>query len=105
LIGVVPAQAPVVAVSVWPSWAVPDTVGYEVTAGGMGRTTRRVPRANTTRVRWEAARPEPAAFLALTVTRSVMPMSRLDGVYRDLVAPAIHLHFLRPAGQRCQRYL
>jgi hypothetical protein len=66
--------------SVWPSWAVPDTVGDEVTAGGVGWTTRRVRLASTTRVRREDARAEPPAFLAVTVTRSVVPMSRLDGV-------------------------
>jgi len=92
-------------VSVWPAWAVPDTVGDEVVAGGLGGGgTRRVRLASTTRVGREAARAEPAAFLAVTVTRRVVPMSRLDGVYRDFVAPAIALHFARPPGQRCQRY-
>jgi hypothetical protein len=70
LIGCVPLHVPDPAVSVCPCWAVPDTVGDEATAGG----------ASTARVGREVARPEPAAFLAVTVTRRVVPTSRLDGV-------------------------
>jgi hypothetical protein len=60
------AQLPVVAVSVTPSRAVPDTDGAVMLKGGAGRTGR---------VGFETTVLEPAAFSVVIATRSVESMS------------------------------
>ena len=67
----VPLQLPDVAVSVWPSCAMPDTVGCEVTAGGVGWTVA---------VGDDVAATLPPAFVAVTRTASVPPTSALSTV-------------------------
>ena len=73
------SQVPFAAVSVWPEAAVPAIVGRVVAAGGGG--------GDTTAVRSEAAVLEPLAPIAVTVTRSVDPMSAAATVYCSAVAP------------------
>jgi hypothetical protein len=71
VIGVVPVQVPFVALSVCPSTGVPDTVGEEVSAGGV---------AWTTAVVVEVAFALPAVLVAVTVASSVLPTSVEVGV-------------------------
>jgi hypothetical protein len=71
VIGAVPLQVPDVAVSVWPSCAMPDTVGGEETEGGTGWTTAEGE---------DVADTLPPAFDAVTRTASVSPTSALARV-------------------------
>ena len=64
----VPLQFPEVAVSVWPCCAMPDTVGCDVSVGGVGWTTA---------VGEDVAGMLPPAFDAVTTTTSVPPTSAL----------------------------
>ena len=73
-----PPQAPLVAVRVCPSCAVPETVGAPVFDGGA---------AATVAVADEVALLEPAEFDAVTVTRIVEPTSELLAAYVCAVAP------------------
>lgn len=65
-----PVQVPLSAVSVWPSWAVPEIVGGDVLAG-----LAVVAAAVATAVAAEVAVTVPSAFLAVTTKRSVLPTS------------------------------
>ena len=64
-IGVVPVQVPAVAVSVIPTRGVPVTVGAAVFTGGAAVTATWV----------ELAVAGPTLFVAVTVTRTLVPMS------------------------------
>ena len=90
-IGAVPVQAPVDAVSVCPSVAVPEIVGGAVFAGGAA--------AATWAVCADSAVLEPAALVAVTSTRTVVPTSAEPSVYVDAVAPPMSLHDEPPASQ------
>jgi hypothetical protein len=67
LIGSAPLHSPGETVSTLPSRAVPEIVGGDVFTGALAPTT--------TCVRSETAEPEPAEFLAVTLTRIVCPTS------------------------------
>src|SRR5579862_8259252 len=74
VIGSVPLQAPLSAVSVWPSWVVPEIVGGDVfvtltvvAAAGVA--------AVATAVATEVTEIVPSALVAVTTTRRVLPMS------------------------------
>jgi hypothetical protein len=75
--GRVPDQVPTAALSVWPSWTVPEIVGGDVFAGGM---------AATTAVCTDVAPAAPPAFDAVTTTRIVEPTSAAESTY---VCPVI----------------
>jgi hypothetical protein len=92
VIGVVPLQLPLVAMSVWPSWGVPDTVGGEVSAGGVGWTTG---------VGDDVAGALPALFDAVTTTSSVPATSALATVYVGAVATAMSAQLAPFESQRC----
>ena len=72
-------QLPLLTLSVWPSWAVPESVGAAVLTGGLPATT--------TPVALETAWPEPAELVAVTWTRSVCPTSLEPSVSVWAVAP------------------
>src|SRR3954469_20332998 len=78
LSGAVPAQVPVVAVSVRPSRAVPLITGTVLFAGGS---------AATAAVCVERAVLEPAVLVAVTETRTVDPTSAGPSLYDWPIAP------------------
>ncbi len=84
MIGAVPAQLPVAAVSVFPSLVSPLVVGGEVFTGAP---------AVIVAVWALFAALLAAAFSAVTVTRSVSPISAVITRYVEAVAPKIFLHF------------
>src|SRR5512135_2116767 len=79
-----PLHVPLFAVSVEPIAGVPVMLGAVVGVGAV------VP--ETTADAAEVALPEPSAFFAVTVTRSVWPTSPAAAVYVAAVAPAIAVH-------------
>src|SRR5947208_2744884 len=86
-----PVQVPVLAVSVWPSCAVPEIAGRLTFDGARNA-------AVTTAVWGEVAgAEEPAVFEATTDTRSVLPTSAEPTVYVGAVAPSTALQ-LPPSG-------
>lgn len=80
VIGEPPVHVPAVPDSVWPSFAVPVTTGLTVFTGAPTTTTAVAP---------EIAWPLPAAFVAVTVARSLWSTSALTTVYVCAVAPPI----------------
>ena len=78
-------HAPGAAVRVWPSCAVPATVGGAVLAGGLGAGGA----GATAAVEAESAFAEPSTLVPVTATRSVAPTSAPDALYDAPVAPAI----------------
>src|SRR5262245_40030417 len=76
-----PLQVPVLALSTWPSCAVPDTTGGDTFAGGAAGTT--------TPVAADTALAEPPAFDAVTTTRTVNPTSPPTNTYVVPVALAM----------------
>ena len=70
--GVVPLHVPFAAVSVAPSWAVPEIDGAVVLTGAL--------RADTTALGSDSAFAVPLPFVAVTRTRSVEPTSPLATV-------------------------
>jgi hypothetical protein len=91
VIGVLPVQVPVVALSVWPFWGVPVTIGDEVSAGGT---------AWTGAVGEEVACWLPPALDAVTSTSSVPPTSAVTIVYVAEVAPVMLAQFAPFESQR-----
>jgi hypothetical protein len=94
--GAVPVQVPVVAVSVCPSCAVPEIVGNEVFAGATPVTTA---------VALDVAGVEPAAFAAVTTTRSVEPTSAGPTAYVAEVWPETFVQFAPVLSQRRHWYV
>jgi hypothetical protein len=91
--GAVPLQVPVVAVSVWPSRALPDTPGSAVFDGGFGVTTEVIALV---------AIAVPSGLVAVTTSRIVDPMSPVPTAYVGVVA--VVSRQARPSAlQRCQR--
>src|SRR5215210_6367580 len=76
-----PVHVPSAAVSVWPSCGMPLIVGGEVLLGAAPGA------ACTIAVATEVALLEPAALLAVTTTRIVMPTSAAPSTYVWLVPP------------------
>ena len=64
-------QTPVVAVNVWPTWAVPEIVGAELFVGMMSMTELVAGLI--------AAELDPPEFVATTETVSVLPTSAATG--------------------------
>ena len=64
-------QTPVVAVNVWPTWALPEIVGTELFVGIISMTE--------TVAELVAAELDPPEFVATTDTVSVLPMSPVTG--------------------------
>jgi hypothetical protein len=96
VIGVVPVQVPSVALRTWPSRTVPEMTGSPVrslTGGDSGAMTA---------VAGEVELADPSTFVAVTVTRIVVPTSAVTGVYVVALAPAIGTHAAPPESQRCQ---
>src|SRR5215211_2458205 len=89
--GGVPDHAPLSAVNVCSSCAVPPIVGNAVLTGAAPATTA---------VAAEVALLEPAVLLAVTATRRVRPTSALVSAYVVLVAPAMSVHPLPALSQR-----
>ena len=71
--GAVPVHVPGAAVSVWPSWAVPEMVGRDVFTGAVPD----VP--DTAAVGSEPSVVDPAVLLAVTKTRMACPTSAVPG--------------------------
>jgi hypothetical protein len=96
-IGAVPLQLPLVAVSVWPSSAVPEIDGAAVFCGAAGAT------AGTARVASDVDDVCPAAFAAVTATRSRWPTSAAWTVYVWPVALAMLVQ-LAPFASHCSHW-
>jgi hypothetical protein len=75
-----------------PSRALPATLGGVVAAGATGATTA---------VAGDAAAAEPAAFVAVTRTRTACPVSADASRCVERVAPAMSTQALPSASQRC----
>ena len=88
----VPVQVPWSAASVLPSRAVPVIVGGVLSAGA---TAAIAPLAA------DAAEALPAAFVAVTSTRTVAPTSAAVRSRVCAVEPAMSEQFAPPASQRC----
>ena len=84
-------QLPVVAVRVCVSRGVPLIVGGELLPGGS---------AATTEVGLDVELVLAAAFVAVTTTRIVEPMSAPTSVYVDALAPAMFAQFAPALSQR-----
>ena len=82
MIGLVPLQLPVVAVSAWPCCAVPEIVGSDVFVGEAAA-------AVTTAVCAEVAVAEPVEFDAVTTIRTVLPTSAAATVCVCAVSPTM----------------
>jgi hypothetical protein len=91
-----PLQLPVLALSVWPTTALPLIVGSAVFAG-------EVPVA-TTPVWADVADVEPATFVAVTTTRIVAPASADCSAYELAVAPLMLTQFAPAESQRRHWY-
>ena len=78
----------------WPTCAVPEIVGGEVFAGG-------APADCTTAVAAEKSLTLPAALVAVTRTRIVVPTSPVVTAYVDTVAPAIGPQSVPVGAQVC----
>ena len=88
-----PVQVPFVVVSTCPSRAVPETAGMTVFVGGTAVMTALCVVVEDV---------EPAAFVAVTVPRIVLPTSVAVRVYVVPVCPAIVTQLEPAASQRCQ---
>src|SRR5947209_7249227 len=93
-----PFQLPFDAVSVCPSVVVPEIVGGAVLVGAPGCTTA---------VCCEVAWAEPAAFVSVTTTRTVVPTSPGPSAYVWAVAPWMFWQLLPAGSHDCPwwRYL
>ena len=76
----VPVHVPVVLVRLWPSRGVPETAGSTVFTGAAGATSADA---------GDVASTEPAAFVAVTTTRSVPSTSAAVTSYVEPVAPGM----------------
>ena len=94
--GAAPVQEPFVALRIWPSRTVPATSGSppgSLTGGAS---------AAIVAVAGEVALAAPSRFVAVTVTRIVLPMSALPSVWVAPPAPAIGAQAAPASSQRCQ---
>ena len=91
----VPVQVPRSTVSVSPSRAVPPTVGATVFAGATGSTRPAAP---------DVADVDPAVFVAVTITRVVVPTSAGVSLYVVAVAPAMSAQFAPAVSHRRHWY-
>jgi hypothetical protein len=99
VIGAMPDHVPSVALRIWPSRAVPEMTGsppMSLSGGESGAMTA---------VAGELELADPSTFVAVTVTRIVVPTSAGTGVYVAALAPAIGTQAAPPASQRCQARL
>src|SRR4051812_47625731 len=87
----VPVHVPRSSVSVSPSRAVPPMVGATVLAGATGSTRPAAP---------DVAAVDPAALVAVTITRVVVPTSAGVSRYVAAVAPATSVQFAPAVSQR-----
>jgi hypothetical protein len=93
VIGSAPVHVPLLAVSVWPTCAVPLMVGFAVFCGPAVAET-------TTAVASEVAVCIPSAFLAETTTRSLWPTSADCTWYVWLVAAVMSAQLAPCVSQR-----
>ena len=89
---------PTWAVSTWPTWVPPWTVGSFC---ALGAEPPVAPEAATARVAADEAEAVPAGVTALTRTSSAWPTSAAVGVYTRPTAPEIAAQPRPAASQRC----
>jgi hypothetical protein len=82
------------AVSVSPTCAFPEIVGFEVTRGAA------LP--EITSVGFDDAIVDPSELVAFTCTRTMLPTSGSDNLYVLVVAPEMSPHDVPPLSHRCQ---